>query len=108
MVCFMTNSTMQHPIKAIVNFRTLTPDAVVTTAANIKNMGYNNPNFAGAPAPPVDQATLKAAKDELVANSKTAATISGLTPGTTYVIQARAVTKAGYTEYGQPILQMVI
>jgi hypothetical protein len=43
-----------------------------------------------------------------LANVKTPATISGLTPGTTYVIQARAVTKAGYTDYGQPIAQMVI
>ena len=39
---------------------------------------------------------------------KTPATISGLTPGTTYVIQARAVTKIGYSQFGQPILQMVI
>src|SRR5204862_7814461 len=39
---------------------------------------------------------------------QTPATISGLTPGTTYLIQARAVTKAGYTDYGQPIAQMVI
>jgi len=35
-------------------------------------------------------------------------TISGLTPGITYVIQARAVTQTGYTDYGQPIMQMVI
>jgi hypothetical protein len=43
-----------------------------------------------------------------LASVKTPATISGLTPGTTYVIQARAVTKKGYTEYGQPIMQIVI
>jgi hypothetical protein len=43
-----------------------------------------------------------------LANVRTPATISGLTPGTTYVIQARAVTKAGYTDYGQPVNQMVL
>lgn len=32
----------------------------------------------------------------------------GNTPGTTYVIQARAVIKTGYTDYGQPVLHMVI
>src|SRR5437879_6107864 len=30
-------------------------------------------------------------------------TISGLTPGTAYEFQARAVTKDGYSDYGQPI-----
>jgi hypothetical protein len=218
----MTNSTKQHPIKAITNFRTMTADVVVTTAANIENAAYNNPAFAGAPPQPVDQPTLKAATDALVAanaaavdggkraveqqkhqkeivvkllvqlahwaeanckddmttfltsgfqaaastkakttplsetirkvvqgnsgqllvtlmkypgaasyevrwggapagggvptawssqplpNVKTPATISGLTPGTTYVIQARAVIKTGYTDYGQPVLHMVI
>ena len=218
----MANSIKQHPIKAITNFRTMTPDAVVTAAANIEDKVYNNPNFAGAPAQPVDQATLKTAKDALVAanaaavdggrnavqqqkrqkevvvrilvqlahwveanckddmtiflssgfqaaasprpktppvsetirkvahgnsgqlvltlmrfpgalsyevrwgqatagggmpsvwssqpvaNSKTPTTITGLTPGTIYVFQARAVTKAGYSEYGQPLVQMVL
>ena len=42
-----------------------------------------------------------------LANVKTPATISGLTPGTTYSIQARAVTKAGYSDYGQPIVKIV-
>ena len=219
----MSNSAKQHPIKAIMNFRTLTADAVVTAAVNIAGTVYNNPKFAGASPQPVDQPTLKAATDALVAanaaavdggkkavqeqkhlkevvvkfliqlahwaeanckedmttflssgfqaasatkptappvtesirkvilgaksgelvvklmrypgaasyevrwgqvsagggmptawttlplaNVKTPATISGLTPGTTYLIQARAVTKAGYTDYGQPIAQMVI
>ena len=218
----MSNATKQRPIKAITNFRAITADAVVTMSVNLQGTVYNNLKFAGASPQPVDQPTLKAATDSLVAanaaavdggkkavqqqkhdkevvvkfliqlahwaeanckedmttflssgfqaaastksrtpplsetirkivqevsgqllltlmkypgalsyevrwgqatagggaratwssqpvaNSKTAATISGLTPGTTYVIQARAVTKAGYTEYGQPILQMVI
>jgi hypothetical protein len=34
---------------------------------------------------------------------KTPATISGLTPGTTYNFQARALTKAGYTDYSDSI-----
>lgn len=219
----MANSTMQHPIKAITNFRSLTPDAVVTEATNIQGTAYNNPNFAGASTQPVDQQTLKAATDSLVTanaaavnggkneiakqkqqkevvvkiliqlahwaeanckddmttflssgfqaassrkpkaspasdtirkvvmgknsgqlvvtlmrypgaasyelrwgqastggglpatwNSQPLAkvrppfTITGLIPGTTYVIQARAVTKAGYSDYGQPLSQMVL
>jgi Fibronectin type III domain len=219
----MANSTNQHPIKAITNFRLMTPDAVVTAAVNIDGTVYNNPNFTGAPAPPVDQPTLKAATDALiaanaaavdggkkaiqqqkhqkevvvgfliqlahwaeanckadmttflssgfkaaasarpkpapvsesirkivhgtnsgqlviklvkspgaasyevrwgqapagggqptawnsqpVANVRTPVTISGLTPGAAYVIQARAVTKAGYTDYGQPLTQIAI
>jgi hypothetical protein len=43
-----------------------------------------------------------------VADTKTRVTISGLTPGTAYVIQARAVTKAGYTDYGQPVIKIVV
>src|SRR5262245_50139206 len=62
----MANSAKQTLIKAITNFRKMTPDAVVTTAVNIAGAVYNNPNFAGAPAPPVDQPTLKAATDALV------------------------------------------
>ena len=218
----MTDSIKQHPIKAITNFRVMTPDVVVTTAGNIAGAAYNNPDYAGAPPQPVDQPTLKAAIDALVAanaaavdggkkaiqqqkhakevlveiliqlahwaeanckkdmktflssgfqaaastkpkaaplsetirklvqgnsgqllvtlmkypgassyevrwgaapagggvptawssqplpNVKTPATISGLIPGTTYVIQARAVIKTGYTDYGQPVLHMVI
>jgi hypothetical protein len=222
-MCFMTNSTKQHPIKAITNLRTMTADVVVTAAANIQGTVYNNPNFAGAPPQPVDQPTLKAATDSLLAangaavdggkhaiqeqkhqkevvvkflvqlahwaeanckedmttflssgfqaaastksttapvsesirkivqgtNSgqlvvtlmrylgaasyelrwapvpagggvpstwtsmplttvKTPVTISGLTPATAYAFQARAVTKDGYSDYGQPITHMVI
>ena len=43
-----------------------------------------------------------------LANVKAPVQISGLTPGTTYAIQARAVTKDGYSDYGQPITHMVI
>src|SRR5438093_5654050 len=64
-MCFMSNSAKQHPIKAIINFSTLTADAVVTAAVNIAGTVYNNPKFAGASPPPVDQATLKSANDAL-------------------------------------------
>ena len=63
----MSNSVKQHPIKAIINFRTLTADAVVTAAVNIGGTVYNNSKFAGASPQPVDQPTLKAATDALVA-----------------------------------------
>src|SRR5437867_8133044 len=66
-MCFMSNSAKQHPIKAIMNFRTLTADAVVTAAVNIAGTEYNNAKFAGASPQPVDQPTLKAATDSLVA-----------------------------------------
>ena len=63
----MTNSTKQHPIKAITNFRTMKADVVVTASVNIQGTVYNNPKFAGALPQPVDQPTLKAATDSLVA-----------------------------------------
>jgi hypothetical protein len=63
----MTDSTKQHPIKVITNFRGMKPEAVVTAAVNIAGTVYNNPKFAGSPPQPVDQPTLKAATDDLVA-----------------------------------------
>jgi hypothetical protein len=43
-----------------------------------------------------------------VANLKTPATITGLTPGTTYVFQARAVTQNGYSNWGDPIARIAV
>lgn len=37
-----------------------------------------------------------------------ATTISGLTPGATYVFQARAVTHGGYSDWGNPIFRIVL
>src|SRR5438094_7726610 len=71
-MCFMSNSAKQHPIKAIMNFRTMTADAVVTAAVNIAGTAYNNPKYAGASPQPVDQPTLKAATDALVAATASA------------------------------------
>jgi hypothetical protein len=63
----MSNSTKQHPIKAITNFRATTADAVVTMSVNLQGTVYNNPKFAGASPQPVDQPKLKAATDSLMA-----------------------------------------
>jgi hypothetical protein len=43
-----------------------------------------------------------------VASIKTPATITGLTPGTTYVFQARAVTQNGYSNWGDPIARIAV
>ena len=43
-----------------------------------------------------------------LANVKAPAVISGLTPGTAYVFQARAVTKTGYSDYSQPITKIAV
>src|SRR5215470_3274455 len=63
----MANSAKLHPIKAITNFRVMTPDAVVTASVNVGGAVFNNPNFVGAPPQPIDQPTLQAATDALVA-----------------------------------------
>src|SRR2546427_8445337 len=57
----------QHPIKSLLNFRTLTAEVVLSTSTHIFTEIYNNPNFTPpqAPAPPVDPATLKSANDAL-------------------------------------------
>src|SRR6516162_8451485 len=64
--------TKQVPIKGVTNFRRLTPDQVFSTAGNTLTAVFGNPNFTppNAPAPPVDEATFKAANDALgAANS---------------------------------------
>jgi Fibronectin type III domain len=66
-------TTKVHSIKAIMNFRTMTPDVVFTTANGVITGVYNNPGFAGAPAPPVDQPTLQAANNALAAANSAAA-----------------------------------
>ena len=68
----MANSATQHPIKAIMNFRGMTPHAVVTAAVNIQGTVYNNPKFAGTSPQPVDEPALKAAIDALVASNASA------------------------------------
>ena len=41
-----------------------------------------------------------------ITSIRPAATISGLTPGTVYAFQARAVVKSGYSDYGDSVTQM--
>jgi hypothetical protein len=41
-------------------------------------------------------------------NLKLPATVTGLTPGTTYVFQARAVTQNGYSNWGDPIARIAV
>jgi Fibronectin type III domain len=43
-----------------------------------------------------------------VANLRPASTISGLTPATTYVFQARAVTKAGYSDWSDSVTRIAV
>jgi hypothetical protein len=62
-----------HSIKALMNFRIMTPDVVFTTANGVVTGVYNNPSFAGASAPPVDQPTLQAANNALAAANSAAA-----------------------------------
>jgi Fibronectin type III domain len=43
-----------------------------------------------------------------LSNVKAPVVITGLTPGTAYVFQARAVVKNGYSDYSQPITKMAV
>lgn len=43
-----------------------------------------------------------------VTNIKNPATVTGLTPGTTYVFQARATTQNGYSNWGDPIARIAV
>ncbi len=62
----MTN-TKQHPIKAVLDYRTHTPAQLVTDATNIGTALFANlDKFKDAPAPPIDPATLKKETDILV------------------------------------------
>ena len=61
-------TTKQHPIKAVLGLRKAIAEVVLSTSTHILTEIYN-PNFMPplAPAPPVDQATLKSANDALAA-----------------------------------------
>src|SRR2546428_10565594 len=63
------STTQQRPIKAVLNFRRMARELVLSTSSHIYTEMYNNPNFTPpqAPALPVDQATLKSANDALAA-----------------------------------------
>ena len=67
------STTTQKPIKAIVNFRRMGPEAVVAASEAIQVRFNNNPD-ATAPLP-VDLATVKSATDLLLA--KIAAAVDG-------------------------------
>jgi hypothetical protein len=57
----------QHLIKAVIDYRSHAPAQVVTDATNIGTALFANlDKFKDAPAPPVDQATLKKETDTLV------------------------------------------
>jgi Fibronectin type III domain len=43
-----------------------------------------------------------------VDNLKNPATVTGLTPGTTYVFQARAVIQNGYSNWGDPVARIAV
>ena len=67
----MSTTTIQKPIKAIVNFRRMGPELVVSTSEAIQAHFNNNPD-AAAPLP-VDMATVKSATDLLLAKIAAAA-----------------------------------
>jgi hypothetical protein len=67
----MSTTTKQKPIKAIVNFRRMGPEVVLSTSEAIQVHFKDNPN-ATAPLP-VDMATVKSATDVLLAKIAAAA-----------------------------------
>jgi hypothetical protein len=69
----MSTKTKQHPIKALKNFRRMAAESVVSTSQTIQTKLFNDPELAGAPAPPVDAAMLKAQTDTLSAKIVAAA-----------------------------------
>src|SRR6266581_7075222 len=73
-ICFsMSTTTKQRPIKAVLNFRRLPAESVVTASTVVHDHMNDNVNFAGAPAPPVDMPALKAATELLSAKIAMAA-----------------------------------
>src|SRR5438046_3606587 len=71
--CPMSTTKLQS-IKAVLNFRRMAPELVVSTSHAICTKMDNNPNFAPphAPAPPVEITTLKAETDGLAAANSAA------------------------------------
>ena len=69
----MSKTTKQRPIKAVLNYRRMLAESVVSTSNVIQTRMNNNPNLTGAPTPPVEMAMLKAATDLLSAKITSAA-----------------------------------
>jgi hypothetical protein len=69
----MSTTTKKRPIKAVTNYRRMAAEFVVSASLTVQTKLFNNPNLTGAPAPFVDQATLKAATDLLSAKRAAAA-----------------------------------
>ena len=59
-----------------------------------------------APAPAGGVPTAWTTQPAMIVRSATV--ISGLTPGTTYAFQARAVTQSGYTDWSDSVTQMAL
>src|SRR5205823_9319818 len=72
-----TTTETKVTIKALKNFRRMTPEVVLATSTNIHMGVFKNPNFTPPQtlAPPVDADTLKSANDALAAAN--AAAIDG-------------------------------
>jgi len=60
-------TTIQHPIKAVLNHRKMAPESVLTASTAILTKVFHNPNFAPpqAPLPPFEEGTLKSANEAL-------------------------------------------
>jgi hypothetical protein len=65
---------MTPTIKAVLNFRRMAAEVLLPTSTDICAKTTNNPSFAPphAPAPPVDESTLRAANDVLAASISSA------------------------------------
>ena len=46
--------------------------------------------------------------EQAVGRTRPAALVTGLTPGTTYAFQVRAVTKSGYSDWSESITRIAI
>jgi hypothetical protein len=79
--------------------------------ANSGEMVVNLMKYPGAGSyevrwSPVNAGVPGAWSSQPILNVKTSSTISGLTPGVTYLFQARAVTNAGYTDWSDSITRV--
>jgi fibronectin type III domain protein len=71
---------------------------------NIRKAGSYEVRWAPVPAGGVPTAWTT----QSTVNVRPATVVSGLTPGTTYAFQARALTQSGYTEWSDSVTQMAV
>jgi hypothetical protein len=99
-----TTKTVTPPLSEKIRSVDLGPKSGEVTVRLVRYPGAGSYELRWAPVPAggVPSAWIM----QPITNVRSATIISGLTPGTVYAFQARAVVKSAYTDFGDSVTQM--